>query len=153
MRLFSTSFMSGTLDSDLALALLKRLQSVRPQLCIVVMSATLNAAPIARFLGDCPVLRSEGRLFALSVRHMPYSPEPLHVQVRKAMELLHAEQHSGNILVFLPGAAEIRRAMRECETIARKSGLLVLPLHGDLSPAEQDHAVLPSAERKLILAT
>jgi len=141
------------LDSDFALALLKRLQRTRPELLIVVMSATLNAAPIAQYLADCPVLRSKGRLFALSIRHLPDSPEPLHVQVRKAVELLQGEQHGGNILVFLPGSAEIRRAMRDCEPIARQAGVLVLPLHGDLSPAEQDRAVLPTAERKLILAT
>ena len=141
------------LDSDLALALLKRLQHTRPEIRIIVMSATLDAAPIARYLQDCPVVRSEGRQYALSIRHLPYSAEPLHVQVRKALELLNAEQHPGNILAFLPGIAEIRRTMRECETIARQTGLLVLPLHGDLSPAEQDRAVLPSAERKLILAT
>ena len=141
------------LDSDLALALLKRLQRTRPEIRIIVMSATLDAAPIARYLEDCPILRSEGQLFELSVRHLPYSPEPLHVQTRKAVELLSIWQHSGNILVFLPGIAEIRRTMRECETIARQAHLLVLPLHGDLSPAEQDRAVLPSAERKLILAT
>ena len=141
------------LDSDLALALLKRLQRTRPEIRIVVMSATLDAAPIARYLENCPVLRSEGKLFELSVRHLPYSPEPLHVQTRKAVELLNAGQPSGSILAFLPGIAEIRRTMRECETIARQTGLLVLPLHGDLSPAEQDRAVLPSAERKLILAT
>jgi len=141
------------LDSDLALALLKRLQRTRPEIRIIVMSATLDAAPIARYLGNCPVLRSEGRLFELSIRHLPYSPEPLHVQVREAVELLNAQQRSGNILTFLPGIAEIRRTMRECETIARQIRLLVLPLHGDLSPVEQDRAVLPSAERKLILAT
>jgi ATP-dependent helicase HrpB len=141
------------LDSDLALALLKRLQRTRPELRLIVMSATLNAAPIAQYLADCAVLRSEGRLFALSIRHLLDSPEPLHVQVRKAMELLLGEQHGGNILAFLPGSAEIRRAMRECEPIARQAGLLVLPLHGDLSPAEQDRAVLPTVERKLILAT
>jgi ATP-dependent helicase HrpB len=141
------------LDSDLALALLKRLQRTRPELRLIVMSATLDAAPIARYLGNCPVLRSEGRLFELSILHLPYSPEPLHAQVRKAVELLNTERHSGNILTFLPGIAEIRRTMRECETIARQTGLLILPLHGDLSPAEQDRAVLPSAERKLILAT
>jgi ATP-dependent RNA helicase HrpB len=141
------------LDSDLALALLKRLQHTRPEIRIIVMSATLDAAPIARYLQDCPVVRSEGRQFALSIRHLPYSPESLHVQVRKAVELLNTQQHPGNILAFLPGIAEIRRAMRECETITRQIGLLVLPLHGDLSPAEQDRAVLPSAERKLILAT
>jgi len=141
------------LDSDLALALLKRLQRMRPEMRIVVMSATLDAAPIARYLDNCPVLRSEGKLFELLVRHLPYSPEPLHVQTRKAVELLNAGQPSGSILAFLPGIAEIRRTMRECEAIARQTGLVVLPLHGDLSPSEQDRAVLPSEERKLILAT
>ena len=141
------------LDSDLALALLKRLQRSRPELRIIVMSATLDTAPIARYLENCPILRSEGKLFELSVRHLPYSPEPLHVQTRKAVELLNTGQHSGSILAFLPGIAEIRRATRECETIARQAGLLVLPLHGDLSPAEQDRAVLPSGDRKLVLAT
>jgi ATP-dependent helicase HrpB len=141
------------LDSDLALALLKRLQRARPDLRIIVMSATLDAAPIARYLNDCPILRSEGRLFDLSIKHMPYSVDPLHIQTRKAVELLNAEQRSGSILAFLPGIAEIRRTMRECETIARQMNLLVLPMHGDLTPTEQDRAVLPSAERKLVLAT
>jgi ATP-dependent helicase HrpB len=141
------------LESDLALAFLKRLQRTRPELRLIVMSATLDAAPIAQYLGDCPTLRSEGRLFPLSVRHLPYSPAPLHTQVKNAVQMLQAEQHSGNLLAFLPGIAEIRRAARECEALARQTGLLVLPLHGDLSPAEQDRAVLPSVERKLILAT
>ena len=141
------------LDSDLALALLKRLQRSRPELRIIVMSATLDTSPIARYLENCPILRSEGKLFELSIRNLPYSPEPLHVQTRKAVELLNTGQHSGSILAFLPGIAEIRRATRECEAIARQAGLLVLPLHGDLSPAEQDRAVLPSGDRKLVLAT
>jgi ATP-dependent helicase HrpB len=141
------------LDSDLALALLKRLQRTRPEIRIVVMSATLDAVPIAEYLGNCPILRSEGKLFALSIRHLPYSAEPLHIQVNNAVELLDREQHDGNILTFLPGIAEIRRTMRACATVARRTGLLVLPLHGDLSPSEQDRAVLPTAERKLILAT
>ena len=141
------------LDSDLALALLKRLQRTRPEIRIVVMSATLDAVPIGEYLGRCPILRSEGKLFALSIRHLPYSAEPLHVQVSNAVELLDREQHDGNILTFLPGIAEIHRTTRACATIARRTGRLVLPLHGDLSPAEQDRAVQPTAERKLILAT
>lgn len=141
------------LDSDLALALLKRLQQTRPALRVIVMSATLDAAPIARFLGDCPVFRSEGRMFPLSIRHMPYSPESLHVQMRKAVELLLIEKHCGHMLAFLPGIAEIRQTMRECEPVARSAGLLMLPLHGDLTPAEQDQAVMPGSTRKLILAT
>ena len=141
------------LEGDLALALLKRLQRQRPDLRIVVMSATVDAAPIASFLGDCSIVRSEGRLFELSIRHMPYSPLPLHAQVSHAVELMVGEEHSGHILVFLPGIAEIRRAMRECEAIARRAGLLMLPLHGDLSPAEQDRVVSPNVQRKLIFAT
>lgn len=141
------------LDSDFVLAFLKRLQRTRPKMRIIVMSATLNAAPIARYLEDCPILRSEGRLFDLSIRHTPYSSEPLHVQTRKAVEQLASESNPGSILTFLPGIAEIRRTMRECESIARRAGLLILPLHGELSPAEQDRAVLPSMERKLVLAT
>ncbi|HUO61294.1 MAG TPA: DEAD/DEAH box helicase, partial [Candidatus Acidoferrales bacterium] len=96
------------LDGDLALALLKRLQRKRPDLRLIVMSATLDAAPVARNLGDCPVLRSEGRLFDISMQHSPYSPQPLELQVRGALELLLAGQRTGDILVFLPGAVEIR---------------------------------------------
>ena len=141
------------LDSDLALALLKRLQQTRPALRIIVMSATLDAAPIARFLGGCPVLRSEGRMFPLSITHTPYSPAPLPTQMKLAVERLTRQPSTRDILAFLPGIAEIRQSMRECEPIARQAGILVLPLHGDLTPAEQDRAVLPSAQRRLILAT
>jgi ATP-dependent helicase HrpB len=73
------------LDSDLALACLKRLQRARPEIKIIVMSATLNAAPVASYLGDCPVLRSEGKLFGLSIRHLPYTADPLQVQVKNAV--------------------------------------------------------------------
>ncbi len=141
------------LESDLALALLKRLQQTRPDLRIVVMSATLDSRPVAEYLHGCPIVRSEGRSFDLTIEHLPYSPEPLHAQVRSAVELLVRDHHAGHILVFLPGAAEIRCAMRHCEGIAQQAGLVILPLHGDLSPAEQDRAVSPSSQRKLILAT
>jgi ATP-dependent helicase HrpB len=141
------------LDGDLALACLKRLQRTRPEMRIVVMSATLNAGPVARYLGDCPILRSEGKLFGLTLRHLPYSADPLQVQVKDAVRLLDREQHTGNILAFLPGIAEIRRTMRECAELAAQADLLVLPLHGDLTPAEQDRAIAPAAQRKLILAT
>jgi ATP-dependent helicase HrpB len=141
------------LEGDLALALLKRLQRTRPNLRILVMSATLEADPVAQYLGGCPIARSEGRLFELSIKHLPYSPRPLEVQVRDAVELLIDEQHSGDILTFLPGAVEIRRAMRECEAVARRADLLMLPLHGSLSPQEQDRVLSPAAQRKLILST
>jgi ATP-dependent helicase HrpB len=141
------------LESDLALALLKRLQRTRPDLRIIVMSATLDTGHVAEYLGGCPVLRSEGRLFEVSIRHLPYSPKSLETQLTDALELLIAEETSGDVLAFLPGAAEIHRAMRESQTVARRANLLVLPLHGDLSPAEQDRAIMPAEQRKVILAT
>jgi ATP-dependent helicase HrpB len=141
------------LESDLALALLKRLQQTRPDLRIVVMSATLDAGSVAHYLQDCPVLRSEGRQFDLAISHLPYSPKPLEAQLAEALEMLIADKPSGDVLAFLPGAAEIRRAMRESQGVARRAGLLVLPLHGDLTPAEQDRAVAPASQRKVILAT
>jgi ATP-dependent helicase HrpB len=141
------------LESDLALALLKRLQHTRPELRIVVMSATLDTGHVADYLGGCPILRSEGRLFELAIRHLPYSPKTLEAQVTDALELLIGEEPSGDVLAFLPGAAEIRRAMRESQGVARRADLLVLPLHGDLSPAEQDRAIAPAQQRKVILAT
>jgi ATP-dependent helicase HrpB len=140
------------LDSDLALALLRRLQRTRPDLRIVVMSATLDTAHVAEYL-SCPVLRSEGRQFELSIRHLPYSAKPLEAQVTDALELLIGEEPAGGVLVFLPGAAEIRRAMRQSQAVASRAGLLVLPLHGDLPLAEQDRAIAPAQQRKVILAT
>jgi ATP-dependent helicase HrpB len=142
------------LESDLALALLRRLQSTRrPDLRLIVMSATLDAAPVARYLGGCPILRSEGRLFELIIVHRPYHSAPLEKQVAGAVENLMTETKTGDILVFLPGGAEIRRAARECEPFAARHDLLVLPLYGDLLPAEQDRAVSPAPKRKLILST
>jgi ATP-dependent helicase HrpB len=142
------------LESDLALALLQRLQRTRrPDLKLIVMSATLDTAPIARYLGGCPVLRSEGRLFDLAINYQPYSADPLEKQVARALENILTEKRNGDVLVFLPGAAEIRRAARECQSFAAKHNLLLLPLHGDLSPAEQDRAVAGTPQRKVILST
>lgn len=141
------------LDGDLALALLKRLQQRRPELRIVVMSATLDVAPVAHFLGDCPVLRSAGRLFDLSVEFTPYSPAPLHDQVSDALGKVLRAGQPGEVLVFLPGAAEIRRAARACEPIARDFNRILLPLHGDLPPSEQDRAISPASLPKIILST
>jgi ATP-dependent helicase HrpB len=141
------------LESDLALALLKRLQRTRPDLRVVVMSATLDTDHVAQYLDGCPILRSEGQQFELSIKHLPYSPKPLEAQLTDAVELLIDEEPSGDILAFLPGAAEIRRATRACHAVARRAGLLVLPLHGDLPLAEQDRAIAPASQRKLILAT
>lgn len=146
-------FHERNLDGDFALALLKLLQRRRPELKIIVMSATLDGVPVAEYLGGCPVLRSEGRMFEVGVRHVPYSPEPLASRVRAAVQVLLAEKNSGHILVFLPGTAEIRQTMYECQQIAEQNKMLVLPLHGGLTAEEQDRALRPDKQTKLILAT
>jgi ATP-dependent helicase HrpB len=143
------------LDSDLALALLRRLQSsTRPDLRLIVMSATLDASPVAAFLGeDTRRVVSEGRLYPIAIEYTPASSQPMETQVATAFERLLPLDD--DVLAFLPGAAEIRRALTACEPLARKHGVTIFPLYGDLSPEEQDAAVqpLPHGRRKLILAT
>ncbi|HEX8709328.1 MAG TPA: ATP-dependent helicase C-terminal domain-containing protein [Pyrinomonadaceae bacterium] len=143
------------LQGDLALALLRRLQlTARPELRTVVMSATLDAAPIARFLGDCPQLRSAGRRFEVELEHLARPDErPLAAQVEGAVRRLVDGGLAGDVLVFLPGAAEIRRAQEACAPLAAGADLLILPLHGELTAAQQDLAVRPAARRKVILST
>ncbi|HVF41950.1 MAG TPA: ATP-dependent helicase C-terminal domain-containing protein [Pyrinomonadaceae bacterium] len=142
------------LQADVSLALLRRLQrTTRPDLKVVAMSATLDAAPVAGYLG-CEVLRSEGRRFDVAVEHAARHDErPLEVRVEAAVRRLVAECPDGDVLVFLPGAASIRRAQGACEGVAAEASLRVLPLHGELPGAQQDEAVRPSEARKLILST
>ncbi|HKG12229.1 MAG TPA: ATP-dependent helicase C-terminal domain-containing protein [Pyrinomonadaceae bacterium] len=142
------------LQADVALALLRRLQrTTRPDLKVVAMSATLDAAPVASYLG-CEVLRSEGRRFDVNVEHAARHDErALEAQVEAAVRRLVSEGLDGDVLVFLPGAASIRRAQGACERVAAEAGLRVLPLHGELPSAQQDEAVRPSDVRKLILST
>ena len=139
------------LEGDLALALLRRLQRTRrPDLRLVVMSATLDAAPIAAFLGGARVLRSEGRRHPLEIEYTPHSAAPLEEQVALALDRLNP---AGHVLVFLPGAAEIRRAQTACSSLARRKDWTILPLHGDQSPQEQDRAVAPCVQTNIILST
>ncbi|HVE81226.1 MAG TPA: ATP-dependent helicase HrpB, partial [Myxococcales bacterium] len=143
------------LATDLALALLRRLQqSQRPDLKLLVMSATLEAAPVAAFLGGCPSLRSQGRRFEVKLEHLPAADErPLEQQILAAVKRVVAGGMEGDLLVFLPGAAEIRRARESCEELAGRHGMEIHALHGDLPPAEQDRAVRPGPRRKIILST
>jgi ATP-dependent helicase HrpB len=142
------------LQGDLALALVESLRrSTRPDLRVVVMSATLATEPLAAYLG-APVFRAEGRRFDVAVEYLP-SPDdrPLGSQIASAVRRCVTEGLDGDILVFLPGAAEIRRAQEACAKIATEAGLLVAPLHGDLSPKDQDAVVRPAARPKVILST
>ena len=124
-------------QGDVALAMLRRLQrTARPDLAIVAMSATLDAAPIASFLG-CEVVRSEGKRYEVAIEHLPGPDDrKLELQVVSAIRALVSAGLDGHVLVFLPGAAEIRRALEATAKLAQENDLELLPLHGDLSPAE-----------------
>ncbi len=142
------------LHGDVALALVQRLRkTTRPELRVVVMSATLGVSPVAEFLGAA-TLRSQGRLYDVVIEHAAAPDDrPLASQVASAVRASLRASEDGHVLVFLPGAAEIRKARDACARVAEEHGARLLPLHGDLSPAEQDRAVGPSRERKVILAT
>ncbi len=142
------------LHGDVALALVQRLRrGARPDLKVVVMSATLGASPVADYLGAA-TLRSEGRMFDVAIEHAAAEDDrPLALQVASAVRSALKGADDGHVLVFLPGAGEIRRARDACTRIAEEHGARLLPLHGDLPPAEQDRAVGPSRERKVILST
>jgi ATP-dependent helicase HrpB len=146
--------------TDLALALLRRLQGhARPDLRLCAMSATLEAEPLREFLGDCPSVRSEGRLHPIAIEHLEAPDDrPLHDQVTGAVRRLLREGLEGDVLVFLPGAAEIRRAQEAlvaAQGAAAVAGsLAILPLHGELTLEEQTRAVRPDpVHRKIILST
>ncbi len=143
------------IHGDLALSVAARLRSgPRPDLGIVVMSATLESAPIARFLGDCPVVSVQGRRFEVRIDHLERPDDrPLQDQVAAALRGMVRQGLRGSVLVFLPGAQEIRKALETCGPVARDAGLDLVTLHGEMPAAEQDRAVAPSARPKVILAT
>jgi ATP-dependent helicase HrpB len=140
------------LETDLALALLRHRQRHDQRLRILLMSATLDVGALANQLGGAAIVNAPGRMFPVSVRYKPHSSEPLEEQVASAVSEAVAET-GGHTLVFLPGAAEIRRAIQACEPAARRIGAKLLPLHGDLAPEQQDEAVAPSSVRKIICST
>ena len=142
------------LNSDLALALCRDAQlGLRPDLRILAMSATLDAAPLAKLLGDAPLLSSSGRAYPVEIVHLGPPPprmslaEAVTVAIRRALK-----EREGDLLVFLPGVAEIKRTERLLADLSAE--LLICPLYADLPFASQEQAILPDKERrKIVLAT
>ncbi|HEV3417696.1 MAG TPA: DEAD/DEAH box helicase, partial [Pirellulales bacterium] len=147
-------FHERTLDADLALAIVRRLQTeVRSDLKLLVMSATLDPAPIARFLGDCPQVEVAGRLHPVAIRYLRYDQRtPIPIQVADGVREIFS-QTIGDVLAFLPGVGEIRRTARELQSFAVEHDLALTELYGDL-PLERQQAVLRRSDRrKIVLAT
>lgn len=143
------------LQTDVALAVARHLQaSLRPDLKLLVMSATLEASPLSEWLGGAPVLRSEGTVFPVTHVHSPVSSRPLALQVRDAVSSLCRDPRCpGHILVFLSGLADIRRCAAALEPIAGDLGVEVLELRGDLPLPQQQRVFAPSGKRKVVLST
>ncbi len=143
------------LEADLALALLREVQAtIRPDLRLVVMSATLDPGPIAAYLGGCPVVASEGRAHPLAIEHAARrTDERVELRAAAALARLLDEGLKGSALVFVPGAAEIRRTVAAMAPLAARRGLDLLPLHGDLPPDAQQAAVQAGLRPRVIVAT
>ncbi|MFT4978248.1 MAG: ATP-dependent helicase HrpB, partial [Myxococcota bacterium] len=145
-------FHERSLHADLALAMLAEVQEVREDLRILIMSATLDPAPIVAFFnGDCPVITAGGRPFPVTVRYLP-RPDDRRIedQCVRLIRTALSEQSHGHVLVFLPGVGEIERVR---ERLGELDGVAVMPLHGRLPAAAQDAALAPSSQRKVVLAT
>lgn len=149
-------FHERSLEADVTLGLLRRLQEDRrPDLALVVMSATLDAEHLATHL-QCPAVIAHGRLHPVDIRYRPAAADkPTWDRAANALSALLSEGAEGDILVFMPGAYEIRRTIEASQVhLARLDESVDLrPLHGALSTREQDEAIAPSAQRKIVVAT
>ena len=149
-------FHERSLDADLGLALARDAQvGLREDLRILVMSATLDGARVAKLLGDAPVIASEGRAFPVETRYLGRKADaPLERQMADAIAMaLRADP--GSVLAFLPGAAEIRRTQNFLGERVHDAGVEIVPLFGALDAAVQDRAIAPppKGQRKVVLAT
>ena len=138
-------FHERSVHADLAIALSRQAWRAREDLRLVVMSATLDSQPVSSFLDDCPVIDVPGRTFPLDVSYHPGQSI-----ADAAIDLLGMT--SGQVLCFLPGAPEIRRAVGDLQSRAG-GGVEIVPLHGSLDAGDQDLALRPSIGRRIIVAT
>jgi ATP-dependent helicase HrpB len=149
-------FHERSLNADLGLALALETQAVlRPELRLLVMSATLDGASVAALLDDAPVIASEGRTFPIEIRYVPRRAEQsvegaVVATIRRALI-----EDRGSVLAFLPGAAEIRRTHAMLADGSLSPDVRVLPLFGAMAASAQDDAILPAPEgtRKVVLST
>ena len=149
-------FHERSLDADLGLALARDAQTgLREDLRILVMSATLDGARVAKLLGDAPVVASEGRAFPVETRYLGRKADaPLERQMADAIATaLRADP--GSVLAFLPGAAEIRRTQNFLAERINDASIEIVPLFGALDAGVQDRAIAPApkGQRKVVLAT
>ncbi len=145
------------LYGDISLARALQIQgATRPDLLIVVMSATLDAAVLADYLAPCEILTSQGRSYPVAIDYLPktvsFENDPVwEVAARECARV--APETAGDFLVFMPGAYEIGRTVQALGGHRALNGCVVLPLHGELPPEAQDRAVARTSARKIIVST
>jgi ATP-dependent helicase HrpB len=149
-------FHERSLNADLGLALtVESQQTLREDLRILVMSATLDLLPLARLLNDAPMILAEGRSYEVATHYVPRRPD-LHLELQTAQVVRRAlAENDGDILCFLPGAAEIGRVQRALDGAGLERGVDILPLYGELAGDAQEAALAPAApgRRKVVLST
>ncbi|HEY2463501.1 MAG TPA: ATP-dependent helicase HrpB [Steroidobacteraceae bacterium] len=149
-------FHERSLNADLGLALcIESRENLREDLRLLVMSATLDLQPLVQLLGDAPIVSAQGRSFAVATHYVPRRSD-VHLELQVSQVVRSAlREHAGDILCFLPGAAEIRRVQRTLQESDLDRGVRVMPLYGELDGVEQDAALVPSVPggRKVVLAT
>lgn len=146
------------LFGDITLARAFQLQKTeRPDLLMVVMSATLDSASVEQYLNPCTVLRSEGRMYPVRMEYLARSVDSNRIPVWETAAAETAQflrrEPDGDVLVFMPGAYEINRTIQALGMRPETRGCAILPLHGELSPRDQDTAVAPDSRRKIIVST
>ena len=149
------------LDGDLCLAWARAVQAEqRPDLRILVMSATIAPDPLKDFLRPCDIFDSEGRTFPVEIGYQAPQkdkagyPEAVWDQAARAAEdLVSRRGVDGDLLVFMPGGHEIRKTIAAMSGRAFARGFRILPLHGELSPAQQDEVLQPGGSRRIIVST
>ena len=139
--------------TDVALSLVAHLRATsRPDLGLVVMSATLDSESIVDFL-RAPKIASDGRMYPLEVDYLPNDSLPLHAHVVSGVRALLEGAPDGDILVFLPGIDAIRKCDEALTNLSREQNLAVVALHGSMRLADQSKAVARADRRKIVLAT
>lgn len=142
------------LDTDLALALVSQAQKRRTDLRLVVMSATLDGARVSHLLGDCPRVTSAGKLHPIAIEFESKPDDrPLDKRVSSALRQLLLQDPHGSALVFLPGAAEIRRTRSTIAPLCEQAQIDLFVLHGDLPLDEQTRAIQPGPRPRVVLTT
>jgi len=148
-------FHERSLHADLALALCLDLRQIRDDLRLLVMSATMDTGPVSELLGSVPVVEGEGESFPVTIDYLPKQSTGSIADVTAAGARRLCAEQPGDILVFLPGAGEIRDAARRLQDDPAIGSTIIAPLYGNLSQQEQDQAITPDAagRRRIILST